>query len=233
MLMRAIAVLISLTLVASATAEPFWFEYDASLGLFPEAVGWDRLTMDGGAQRSLDDGVLTLDGLASWSIVDDYGIFHPIDLAPGELFVMQWRLRVDEVHGSGDPGVGVDSEAYGRVALLYSESSIRSIFEDVWIFFEPHVFHDYSFTSTDLLTYTLQIDGSVVYTGVYVSPSQYSSVYWGDLAMGARSLSVWDYVRFGVVPEPSTVSLALLVVLPAIRTTRRIRPALARSAAGP
>jgi len=43
----------------------------------------------------LDDGLLTLDSLAGLGVIDCYGIGRPISLAPGESFVMQWRLRVN------------------------------------------------------------------------------------------------------------------------------------------
>jgi hypothetical protein len=214
-----------LAFAGSAMGEQFWIEYDASCGQYPEQVGWDHLAMGGGAQRSLDGGVLTLDGLASTTIVDDYGMLHPIELASGESFLMEWRLRVDEVHGFADPAVGVWSEGNGRLALDYSETSIYSLLEGVWIDFEPHVFHDYSLVSTDMRTYTLLIDGSAAYTGHFVSPCTLSGVDWGDEISGARSLSEWQYVRFGVVPEPTAALLLAFACLPAMplraRRTRR------------
>jgi hypothetical protein len=224
--MRVISGFVWLMLVSSATAEPFWAQYDASSGLYPEQCGWGRLAMGGGAQRSLDGGVLTLDGLASIRIVDDYGIAHPIDLGPGESFVMQWRLRVDEVHGFADPAVCAWSEGLGAVNLSYSDSSIYSLYERVWIAeFEPYVFHDYALVSNDLLNYTLSIDGAVAYAGAMVPPSHGAGVSWGDTVEGAASRSVWDYVAFGVVPEPSVALLLAFACLPATllraRRTRR------------
>jgi hypothetical protein len=224
--MRLSAVLISLTLAGTAGADQFWIEYNASCGQFPEEVGWDRLAMGGGAQRSLDGGVLTLDGLASTMIVDDYGVLHPIDLAPGELFVMQWRLRVDEVHGFADPAVAAWTEGFGAVNLGYSETSIYSVYERVWIVdIEPHAFHEYRLVSNDLLSYTLSIDGAVAYAGAMVPPSHGAGIGWGDTVEGARSRSAWDYVAFGVVPEPSMAlllaSACLTATLLRARRTRR------------
>lgn len=149
---------------------------------------------------------------------------HPIDLAPGESFVMQWRLRVDEVAGFMDPAVTAWSEGYGRILLSYSESAIYSDLERIWIAnFEPHVLHDYRLVSEDLLSYTLSIDGSVVYTGQMVSPSYIPGVGWGDTAVGGRSRSVWEYVAFGVVPEPSPALLIAAVCLPPLLQAPRIR----------
>jgi hypothetical protein len=82
--------------------------------------------------------------------------------------------------------------------------------EGVWISFSPGVFHDYSFTSPDLLTYTLSIDGQLVRTGRFTGPWYDSYVCWGDGAQGASSLSSWDSVAFGNVPEPGA-SLILVV----------------------
>jgi len=213
--MRLLTILTSLALVSSAAGEQFWVEYDASCGLYPEEVGWNRLAMAGGAERSLEGGVLTLDGLSSTAIVDNYDMLHPMELAPGESFVMQWRVRVDEVHGFADPAVDVLCEGYGRVALDYSETSIYSLFENVRIDFDPHVFHDYSLISTDMVKYSLQIDGKVAHVGQFAAISHASAVGWGDTTSGASSLSSWSYVRFGVVPEPSNALIMTCACLAA------------------
>jgi hypothetical protein len=218
--MRVIALAAVLTSGAHAVGEPFWIEYDASCGQFPEEVGWDRLVMGGGDQRSLDGGVLALDSSASPSIIDTYGVSHPVDLGPGESFVLEWRLRVDEVHGAAHPpvkpGITVGFNGYGAATLEYSESSLYSIDEFTWIDFDPYVFHDYSLTTSDLLTYTLSIDGSVAHTGPLMTPCFNSAVGWGDASTGATSVSAWDYVRFGVIPEPSGALLIISACLAGI-----------------
>jgi hypothetical protein len=204
--MRATVLTLSLAFAAGARSEQFWCEYDPSWGLYPEECGWDRLAIGGGAQRSLDGGVLTLDSSASPSVIDCYGISRPIELGPGESFVVEWRLRVNEVHGAAHPpvkpNVHVAFDGYGMGNFAYSERSLYCWFEDTWISFEPYVFHDYSLTTSDLLTYTLGIDGTVVYAGLLATPCYGSGVDWGDEVTGATSVSDWDYVRFGVVPEP-------------------------------
>jgi hypothetical protein len=218
--MRAFAALISLALVATAAAEPFWIEYDASCGQFPEEVGWDRLAMGGGAERSLDGGVLTLDSSAGPSVIDCYGISHPVDLGPGESFVLEWRLRVNQVDGAVSrpvkPAITVGFDGCGGATLEYSESSLYSILEHAWIDFDPYVFHDYSLTTSDLLTYTLRIDGSVAHNGRLETPCYVSAVGWGDKVTGATSVSDWDYVRFGVIPEPSGALLIISACLAGI-----------------
>jgi hypothetical protein len=152
----------------AAQAEPFWISYDAACGQFPEEVGSDRLTHYGGDQRSFQDGSLVLDGLASPYLVDNYGISRPIELGPGETLVMEWRLRVDEVDGLGDPAVSLWSQGHGTVTLLYAESALYSLYDGTWTPFAPGVFHDYLLTSADLSTFALYIDGVASATGCFV-----------------------------------------------------------------
>jgi hypothetical protein len=185
----------------AAEATPWWVAWEGET--WPEESGWERITYGGGAERSLHDGMMTLDGRASIKIADSYWLQRPIVLEPGLTYVMEWRLRVSELIGYADPGVGALSAGNGAVFLWYSECSIYSLFEGVWIPFTPGVFHDYRLTSTDLRTYTLSIDLEPVFVGQFVPSGGPSEVDWGDETQGASSLSVWDYFRFGVVPEPS------------------------------
>jgi hypothetical protein len=230
--MRLVAVLVSFAPGVSAGAEQFWIEYDASCGQFPEEVGWGRLAMGGGAQRSLEDGMLRLDSSAGPGVIDCYGVSHPVDLSPGESFVLEWRLRVNEVHGAADPpikpAVTVGFDGYGMADFAYSEGSLYILDEHLWIDLDPYVFHEFSLTSSDLLTYTLRIDGSVAHSGPFTTPCFISAVDWGDGWTGATSVSDWEYVRFGVVPEPSGALLIISaclagMILRARRTRRNLR----------
>ncbi|MFH1746978.1 MAG: hypothetical protein ABIG44_08030 [Planctomycetota bacterium] len=206
-----------------ADAEPFWIAWEGDT--YPEEDGWERYTRAGGAERSLEDGKLMLDGMASTEIVDIYYIQTVVVPDPGEQFLLDWRLRVDEVEGFADPLVAVRVDDLGAVFLRYSEDAIYSLFEDVWIDFTPGVFHEYSFTSVDMATYELHVDGQLAHTGYFVGPWGSSGVTWGDATEGASSVSTWDYVRFGVVPEPSAglmlPGLALITLSTA--AMRRIR----------
>ncbi len=186
--------------VGFARADQFWISWEGDT--YPEQDGWERYTRAGGAQRSLQDGTLVLDGMASWEIVDNYYIERTLIPDPGELFRLDWRVRVDEVLGYTDPLVAVCAGQLGQVGLGYSENGIWSMFEWVWIDFEPGVFHDYTFTSADMETYALYIDGQLAHSGYFVGPSSQSIVCWGDGTEGASSISTWDYARFGIVPAP-------------------------------
>jgi hypothetical protein len=198
-----------------AGAEPFWIAWEGDD--FPENQGWTRYTRAGGAERSLEDGTLILDGMADWHIVDEYLVYRPLLPGPEELLRLDWRLRVDEVLGYFDPLVAVCADDLGAVLLQYSEDAIYSMLEGVWIDFTPGLFHEYSLRSTDMLNYDLHIDAELVHTGHFVGPWYDPRVSWGDETQGASSLSTWDYVRFGIVPEPSS-HLVLLTAVLATRT---------------
>ena len=207
---------LTLVLAASATAEPYWISYDGND--FPENEGWERTFCDqdgivgqGGAIRSLEDGALVLDSRESTMIVDFYEMQQPIDPGPGEMFVMEWRLRVDDVSAREDPGIAIFSDDSYGLAFELSTSYIASVFEsDVTISFEEGVFHSFAIHSADMRSYELTIDETLAYSGVFTDVFMSSRMNWGDGVQGAASLATWDYVRFGVIPEPS--SWLLLVV---------------------
>jgi len=206
MTMKRLLVVVScaLALGSGARGALFWRTWEGNK--YPEQELWQRYTRGGGAERTLSNGLLTLDGMASGAIVDEYGCDTPLLLGPGQYFRVDWRMRVDEVAGPFDPLMAVTAGDRGEVFLQYQEDAIYSMFEGVWIDFTPGVFHKYSFTSKDMVTYDLRIDGQLVYSGCFVGPSPSSGLCWGDATEGASSLSVWDYVRFGVVSGCAPVS---------------------------
>jgi hypothetical protein len=135
-----------------------------------------------------------------------------LDPEPGETFVMQWRLQIDEAHGP-DVTVGVFSDDEWAVGFQLNDESIVSVFEsDTSASFLPGVFHDYELRSCDMREYELYIDGTWAITGSFWLSVTESEVGWGDGVQGASSLSRWDYFRFGVVPEP-TAGLSMLFML--------------------
>ncbi len=183
-----------------AGAEPFWIAWEGND--YPENEGWTRYTRAGGADRSLHDGTMTLDSMADFHIVDEYLIYRPLVPGAGESFRMEWRMRVDELLGDWDPFVGVCS-GDSAVFLNHSPDGIHSSLEGLWIDFELGAeFHDFALTSADMASYQLYVDGQLVHSGAFVGPVPYSCVLWGDATTGPSSISTWDYVRFGIVPEP-------------------------------
>jgi len=58
----------------------------------------------------------------------------------------------------------------------------------------------------------LYVDGQLVRRGVFDKAVTQSYVGFGDGIQGAASLHHWDYLRFGVIPEPATVALVFVVL---------------------
>jgi hypothetical protein len=219
-------------LVAQAGADEYWITYEAND--LPENEGWNRSWGNNegpfhgdGAYRTVEDGILTMDSLYSQRVYD-YAYLRrlgELDSDPGELFVIEWRLKVDEVTsywGAYDPSVGCGTDGALQLALGFHEDWIESVFEDdVYIPIDPYVFHEYRVLSWDMYDYTLYIDGETAYEGSFWQGAMESYMAWGDDVSGAASLTHWDYLRFGVIPEPgSLTALAILCVCVGYRSAR-------------
>jgi hypothetical protein len=184
-----------------ATAEHWWYAYEATT--YPEEAGWGRFVAEGGALRSLEDGALIIDSRASTSIYDEYLMYMPSPPGPGEVFLLEFGLRVDEVIGFADPCMSMSFAPSAEATLWFKAHQIYSLLECCCIAdYTPGVFHDYALTTSDLQTYALFVDGQMVHEGALFSVCSTSTVLWGDCVIGSASLSAWDYVRFGVVPAP-------------------------------
>jgi hypothetical protein len=208
-------------LALPAGAEPYWIAYEGNN--FPENEGWSRSwgNDDGqyhgtGAVRTIADGVLTMDSLYDdrvydYARVDRYGHLDP---EPGETFIAEWRLKVDEVTGDYyDPSVGVVGDTRMTVGFGYHYDFVECKYEDdVFIPIESGVFHDYRFLTSDMQTYELYIDGELAREGEFWHGAGESYMVWGDSVRGAASLAHWDYVRFGVVPEPASWFLFSMLI---------------------
>lgn len=205
--------------VSRAAADQFWYTYEGND--YPEVEGpWIRYTRGGGAQRSLQDGALVLDSLASMYIVDEYYINTPFVLDPGEALHVEWRVRIDQTPTNPDAAMFIAAGVHGLIFLHYAENGIWSEAEGVWIDFVPGVFHEYSLWSWDLANYSLFIDGQLAHEGVFEGPYPYSDVFWGDVTE-ATSLTTWDFVRFGIVPEPPVGPVMALAGLAVLRFRKR------------
>ena len=138
-------------------------------------------------------------------IADSYSMLRSVDPEPGELFLMRWRRKVDEVTmGHSDPHVGVFSDESWSVGFRFSETHVFNV-DDLGMSasFEPGVFHLFELRSWDMRGFELSIDHTVALTGDFVHVITASKIAWGDGIVGAASLSSWDYFEFGVIPEPS------------------------------
>lgn len=215
-------------LSAPANATPYNIAYEANTaGVFPEDVGWERLPTGGGAVRSLAGGVLTLDGLASIDITDQYKLDRQEQLNPGagEFFFAEWRMRLHPDSDSSDVGIVIATDNFERAfSATYDVASFFSSRDSQQVFLDTTLFHTYRLESLDMNDYSMFIDDELAYEGFFAQGSTQSSlVRFGDRFIGGASASEWDYFRFGVnvVPEPSSLLLFVLASLPLLRGRRR------------
>ena len=200
----------SIVLAGSATGDTYWIEYNAASGVFPEedGSGWIRHKFDGGDERSFDNGCLVMDGMTIPGVCDWYempmnGALDPE--GPGEMFVCQWRIRVDSLFGYYDPCVGIASDDSWLAGFSLSQDAIFSAFESgVSAPFEPNVPHTFELRSYDMRTYVLSIDAIEVIEGNLWESLSTSFVNWGDGTYPDGSLARWAFFRFGVVHAPVT-----------------------------
>lgn len=203
--MRAIIILALLAamLTSPALATPYWIAYEGND--FPENEGWTRGFSAGGANRYIEDGALVIDSRSSTAIYEDYQWLGISDPLPGELFVAEFRVRVEYQSPWYDASFAVIRD------MPEGELLLRLAPDDVYIWREReriavgNGWHTYRIESHDMLSYDLRVDGVLAYQGAFETNTFLRSfVLFGDTAVGSSSLSRWDYVRFGVVPEPAT-----------------------------
>ena len=210
--------------VQLAIGDEYWIAYEGND--FPESEGWTRVHGEIPAERWIEDGALVIDSRADVSIFDfvKMAFDGTLDPDPGEMFLMRWRLKVDQVEGFYDPIIAVTSDEvapdeFYSVGFGFQEDRVLSAFEpNVSAVFEPGVFHEYELRSFDMRSYRLYIDDDLAIEGVFYEVFGPTRVGWGDGVQGAVSLSRWDYVRFGVVPEPTiAILMAQLFYMSATR----------------
>ncbi len=216
-------IMCTLLLAGAARASPYWVAYEGND--FPENEGWDRSTNWGGAERWIENGTLAIDSRADPRIYDAYGMRHNGDLdpGPGETFVLQWRVTVDEVKiGVANTVVGVHSDDAWWVALWISETEVWNPMNPATnAQFTPYVAHEFELRSSDMRQFVLTIDGQPATAGSFLKGSNDPKVWWGDSIINACGLAHWDYVRYGVVPEPQSSILVITALAFAARAAAR------------
>ena len=215
-----------------ALATPYWVAFEGDT-MPEEQPGWVRHWSGqyGGAQRWIEtdpDGnnYLVIDSLASQMIYDFAEMDRPLNPTnPGEIFICEWKLLVAEHYGYRQEAVAIAPDQYGILGFGYTYTEIRGLEEGWSLPITPGVFHTYRVQSLDLVSYDLFIDDAFVRSGAcYLNSLNQSFVAFGDGTQGAgsRSLSKWDFVRFGVVvPEPNAFLTRILLGTCACRVCRR------------
>ncbi|MBU0638427.1 MAG: hypothetical protein KKB50_06140 [Planctomycetes bacterium] len=170
-----------------------------------------------------------------------------LDPGSGELFVMQWRLKIVEVtDGPYDAGMGMHSDTGWAVGFGFSEDTVMNVYyPEATATIAQGEFHDYVLWSENMRTYDLLIDGDLaIDDGLFYEGFGQSHVGWGDVLQGGAGVAEWSYFSFGVlakhgsfagaqeafsseaapkpVPEPRSFYLMTLALL-ACRGARRSR----------
>ena len=213
-----------------AFATPYWIAWESDD--WPENQGWDHQSYNyyGGplATRTLNGGTMTSDGSASPGIVDDYFMYRAgaIDPAPGEEFVLQYRMRVDaSTDYPWDVGASVFSNDGRFIGMRSTLDRVRPSVAPTWeISFEPGQFHTYEIRSTDMRECRFFLDGVLLHDGHFVQGATPAYVAWGDCCVPAASAATWDYLRFGVVTAPEAdgaVVASVLALMALARCHRR------------
>jgi hypothetical protein len=217
-MLRVILVAVLAGGASAAWATPYWIAYEGND--FPENEGWLRVWGDeegpyhGGAERSVENGILTIDSLSDDQVCDFSEMQMSIDPGPGETFSAEWRVLIDPQSDPCDVWVVIARDnPPGHAAFSFGPSALWIDPDGVTIGLAPGVFHTFEFSSPNMRQYRLLVDGTIEYDSSFESYSILQSfVNFGDGAQGERSLSSWDYFRFGVVPEPSAILLLLLAL---------------------
>ncbi len=204
-------------LAPPALGEEYWIAWEGDT--FPEEGEWNRTygnwdgQWQGQAYRTLQDGILTIDSLHDQGVCDYYWIERPgaIDPGPGEVFVMEWSLRVDKVDPMYpsvpyDPEIAVRSNDTYGIALSFGVDRIYSAFEHIVFPLDMTVMREFRVVSADMRTYDLYVDSVLFHSGEFVDVNSDSYVAWGDSIQGSASLHDWDYCRFGVVSQAAMLS---------------------------
>lgn len=216
--LKGICLLAPMILLGAVTlhAEPYWVAYEGDV--FPEEDGWKHIYGEDDwppevfAERSVEDGVFTLDTLHDSTIFDHYT--QPLSIAPGpdEVFVAEWRLRVDPASDPYDISIVIARPGIpGHVDFLFAPEGVYVQFWEAYIEVAPAVYHSYQLVSSDMDSYSFYVDGELRYSSDFEDVTLLEGfISFGDGAINQRSSAEWDYFRFGVVPEPASQFGAML-----------------------
>lgn len=197
--------------------------------IFPEADGWSRETSLYFSNRSIEQGWLVQQA----EIVpqnppnldlseDDFYRRSIAEFTGAEGFFLEWRVVTDGPR-YGFPNVAPASiVAYGFRNVGYhftiADDQVRLIRDNllplVYVDIESGVPHTYRLELYGAESYSFLIDGQVVDSGVPEGayPTADSAIVFGGRAVHSVELTTvrWDYIRYGVIPEPATGLLLLL-----------------------
>jgi hypothetical protein len=206
---------------------------------FPESSGWTRLgTFD--AERALDAGIFTQHvELGVWAPgpIGETDVYRrSLEAFVGvDAFFIEWRVETDAPGSILDlSGTPVAASAFGNSAnyhititnnrVLLNRSNLLPL---VYANITPGMAHTYRLELIGDVSYSLIIDGHIIDSGTpegrFTNPESF--LLWGAQRHSFDTTTQWDYIRYGVIPEPAT---ALLLLIGSVLALRRRRKTLSK-----
>ena len=206
---------ISFVLVLAVPALGQVVSYEAKS--FPEQNGWKRIERSYWPDRWLDSGWFVLNPKI-WHPdpprqgEDDFYRRELDEFAGSESLFVQWRVETTGIREEIDAVAPASIVASGQRGVRYhftiSRDLVRFIrgaeYPLVWVEIEPGVPHTYRVEIRGEEHYAFWIDGVLIDEGEPTQrpyPTEDSFMIWGARAAWVESVTRWDYVRYGVIPE--------------------------------
>lgn len=210
--------------------------YDGDV--FPEAAGWERITfLD--CDRTLQDGWFCQScGLAGSPGPIGETDYYQRSLSPftgNQVFFIEWRVGTNIPSALfEESGVGTVLSAFGRSGTNYhftmTDTRARLIRDNLlpitYVDFDSAVPHTYRLELYADERYEWYVDAQLVDCGLPEGafPANDSKLIWGARHNVYENDSCWDYISYGLVPEPAA-GLLLLIGAAFLAGARRRRRA--------
>ncbi len=191
---------------------------------YPEDEDWNRYERLYRSDRHLAEGwlvqtprIVQIDGVDRWQ--DDF-YWRPLASFDGvEAFFLEWRMDTTGLREEMFAVSPASIVLYGIRGVLYhftiarDQVLFRQFDPDRTIRYdiEAGVSHDYRLELYGEELYELYVDGALIDAGVPEGayPTADSEIVFGARATYVDSVTRWDYIRFGTIPEPATGALLL------------------------
>jgi len=191
---------------------------------YPEDEGWVRSDRLYRSDRHLSDGwfvqtprIVETNGFDHGQ--DDFYVHALASFADANTFFLEWRMDTTGLREEmfdvapavivlgGISGVNYHITIARDQVLFRRDPRLPS----VWVDIAPGVPHDYRLELYGAELYELYIDGSLIDAGVPEGayPTEDSRATFGARSTYVDSVTRWDYIRFGTIPEPATGLLLL------------------------
>lgn len=204
-------------LVLLATNGALGQVYDYDGNALPEEVGWIAFP-HGTPEIKLEKGIY----IQTFDAPGDQIFYHRsiAEFSDAPSFFAEWRVQTDVPASSldtlqtraslvlfGNTGVSYHFR-FTDFEALFTRSDLSLLFVPI----TPGVLHTYRIELPDDDTYRFLVDGILVDSGAQPGafPTVASEIAWGGRFFAPSHTVQWDYIRYGVIPEPATATLLLI-----------------------